>query len=86
MRGPVSAAQQARGLDAERQAQLGDRAGRLRPARIVAGQGGQVILIGKARQGVVGLRLQVDRLDPALRLRAQLRHAAPVQQVGDQRR
>ena len=43
-----------------------------------------MILIGKARQGVIGLRLQIDRVDALLCLGAQLRHPASVQQIGNQ--
>jgi hypothetical protein len=42
-----------------------------------------MILVGKAGQGVVGLWLQIDRLDPPLGLRGQLRHPAPIQQIGN---
>jgi len=52
--------------------------------RIVAGQRRKVSLVIEARHGVVGLRLQENRRNPALGLGAQLRHPAPVQEVGDQ--
>ena len=79
------AGEEAGGGDAQRQAQGGDRAGALGPVRVGGGQGGEVVLVGEARDGVVGLRLQVGGLDAALGGGAELRHAAAVEQVGDQR-
>ena len=81
---PGQTGQKARRPDAKRQPQLTDRPRRLRPMRIVAGHCGKVVLIGKARQGQIGLRLQIDRLDPPRRGGAQLRHPPVLQQVGDQ--
>ena len=35
--------------------------------RIIPRHGGQMLFIGKARQGHVGLGVQIDRLDPICR-------------------
>ena len=42
-------------------------------------------LIVKARNGVVGLRLQKRSFNPAIASRRQPVHAAPIHKVGDQR-
>ena len=73
------------GRDPERQPQRRDRARALRPVRLRPGQRVEMILVGKARDGMIRLRLQVGREDPSLRLGAQLRHPPPVDQVRHQR-
>ena len=50
----------------ETQPQLRNRPRRFRPARIVTRQRRQMPLVIEAWQRHVGLRLQIDRLDPAL--------------------
>ena len=79
------AADHAGGGDAEREAEGGDGAGALGPARVGAGEGGEVVLVGEAGDGVVGLRLQVGGEDAVLGLGLELRHAAAVEEVGDER-
>ena len=81
---PRQSAKEPRRPNPERQAQFGHGARRLRPVRVGAGQGGQMILERKARQGQIGLRLQIGRVNPPRGCRAQLRHPPALQQVGDQ--
>ena len=84
-RGPERPADHAGGGDAEGEAEGGDGAGALGPARVGAGEGGEVVLVGEAGDGVVGLRLQVGGEDAVLGLGLELGHAAAVEEVGDER-
>jgi hypothetical protein len=49
-------------------------------------QRGQMRLVIETGQGIVGLRLQIGRLDPAFGLCRKRTHPRPVDQVGHQRR
>ena len=66
------------------QSKLRDAPGRLRPMAIDAVQGGQVLLVGEARHGVVGLRLQTSAADAAFRGGGENRHPRTRDQIVDQ--
>ena len=66
-------------------AQLADAARALGPVRRVLGELAQVLLVGKARQAVVGLRLEIGARDAALRHGGEERQAAAGDQVAHQR-
>jgi hypothetical protein len=82
---PRDRAEKPRGPDPERQAQFRHRAGAVGPVRVGPRHGREVILEGEAGHGVVGLGLQEGGLDPARARGLQPRHAAPVEEVGDER-
>ena len=82
---PGHAGEEPLGVHLERQAQGGDRARALGPVRLGRGQRGEVVLVGEARHGVVGLGLEIGGEDPPLGGGAQLGHAAAVDEVRDQR-
>ena len=70
----------------DRQAQLRQAAGALRPVAFIAGsERGQVLLIGKARQAVVGLRLEIGMRDASRRHGGKQRQAGAMQEVVDKR-
>ena len=79
--GPTAAG----GPHPQRQAQFRHRAGAFGPVRVASGHRGKVRLVIEARHGVVGLRLQERRLDPAGACRLKPRHPPPIQQVGHKR-
>jgi hypothetical protein len=63
----------------------GHAAGALGPVGLGRGEGGEVLLEGEAGDGVVGLGLEPGREDAPLGRGAELGHAAPVEEVRDQR-
>ena len=72
-------------LELDRKPQLGDAAGRLRPAPIRSREARLMLLVGESRHGVVRLRLEPRPHDAALGGRGQNRQARAGDQVVDQR-
>ena len=72
-------------LIVDHQPQFGDVDGGARPAPVLD-QGADVVLIGKARHGVVRLRLQPGAGDPPRRVRLEHRKPPSTGQAVDQRR
>ena len=73
-----------RAFELDPQSKLRDAPRRLRPMAIEAVQGGQVLLVGEAGHGVVGLRLQTSAADAAFRGGGQNRHPRTRDQIVDQ--
>ena len=77
-------------LEFQRQPQFGDAARGLWPVACVdavgpAGQGGEVVFIGKARHGVVGLGFEPRPDEPSLGMGAQHGQAATANEIVDER-
>ena len=66
-------------------AQLRDAPGRLRPAAVRAAEAGEMLLVGEARHGVVGLRLEPRARDASLGGRGEHRQPRPCDQIVDER-
>ena len=82
---PRQARQQPARPHPERHAQLADRSCAFGPMGLRAGHRGQMAFEIEPRHGVVGLRLQKRRLDPAPGGGLKPGHAPAIHQVGDQR-
>ena len=78
--------QRGRALEFDRQAQLRDAPGRLRPAAIGPAEARQMVLVGETRHRVVGLRLEPRPRDPPLCRCGEHRQPRAGDQVADERR